>query len=85
MDHSSPWYQEGGFHWLHRNVGDKFSLKVMVLICSIHSGKLVMKSAASTLKRLTLELGGNDPAVRSCVAACNDRLLLETIDRLARR
>ena len=30
---------------------------------SIETGKKVMASAASTLKRLTLELGGNDPAI----------------------
>ncbi|KAF7183646.1 hypothetical protein CNMCM7691_003925 [Aspergillus felis] len=30
---------------------------------SIHTGKLVMKSCAKTLKRVTLELGGNDPAI----------------------
>ena len=30
---------------------------------SVSSGKKVMVSAASTLKRLTLELGGNDAAV----------------------
>jgi len=30
---------------------------------SIETGKRVMQSAAGTLKRLTLELGGNDPAI----------------------
>ncbi|KAM0755414.1 aldehyde dehydrogenase family protein [Meredithblackwellia eburnea MCA 4105] len=30
---------------------------------STATGKLVMKSASATLKRLTLELGGNDPAI----------------------
>ena len=30
---------------------------------STETGKQVMRSAASTLKRLTLELGGNDPAI----------------------
>jgi acyl-CoA reductase-like NAD-dependent aldehyde dehydrogenase len=30
---------------------------------SILTGKLVMKSCAKTLKRVTLELGGNDPAI----------------------
>jgi acyl-CoA reductase-like NAD-dependent aldehyde dehydrogenase len=30
---------------------------------STATGKLVMKSCAMTLKRLTLELGGNDPAI----------------------
>ncbi|GKU07356.1 unnamed protein product [Fusarium langsethiae] len=30
---------------------------------STHTGKLVMQSAAKTLKRVTLELGGNDAAV----------------------
>ncbi len=30
---------------------------------SIETGKNVMASAASTLKRITLELGGNDPAI----------------------
>lgn len=30
---------------------------------STATGKLIMQSAASTLKRLTLELGGNDPAI----------------------
>ncbi|KAF5007431.1 hypothetical protein FDECE_6236 [Fusarium decemcellulare] len=30
---------------------------------STHTGKLVLQSASKTLKRVTLELGGNDPAV----------------------
>lgn len=30
---------------------------------STATGRLVMRSAAPTLKRLTLELGGNDPAI----------------------
>jgi len=30
---------------------------------SVGAGKAVMKSCASTLKRITLELGGNDAAV----------------------
>lgn len=30
---------------------------------SVQTGKHVMRSAASTLKRITLELGGNDPAI----------------------
>ena len=35
----------------------------LVFTGSIATGKKIMSSAASTLKPLTLELGGNDPAI----------------------
>lgn len=50
-DHLGPWITE------HPNI-DKVSFTG-----SSATGKLVMKSAASNLKRLTLELGGNDAAI----------------------
>lgn len=50
-NHLGPWITE------HPNI-DKVSFTG-----SSATGKLVMKSAASNLKRLTLELGGNDAAI----------------------
>lgn len=34
---------------------------------STQTGRLVAKSCAATLKRMTLELGGNDPSIILCV------------------
>ncbi|KAI5456483.1 aldehyde dehydrogenase [Mariannaea sp. PMI_226] len=41
-------------------------------------GKSIMKSAANTMKRLTLELGGNDPAI-----ICKDVNIVETAQKVA--
>ncbi|MBX3595886.1 aldehyde dehydrogenase family protein [Sphingomonas sp.] len=50
-DHLGPWLTE------HPDI-DKVSFTG-----STETGRRVMRSASSTLKRLTLELGGNDPAI----------------------
>ena len=39
------------------------SIRKIAFVGGIETGKAVMKSAASTIKRVSLELGGNDPAI----------------------
>ncbi|CAM1508816.1 Fc.00g025550.m01.CDS01 [Cosmosporella sp. VM-42] len=45
---------------------------------STRVGKMIMQSAANTMKRLTLELGGNDPAI-----VCKDVNVKETAEKIA--
>lgn len=48
---------------------------------STTTGKKVMASAASTVKRITLELGGNDPAI--VLADCDPKAIAQTLFNLA--
>lgn len=45
---------------------------------SIATGKKVMESCSKTLKRVTLELGGNDPAI-----ICEDAVIEKTVPKVA--
>ncbi|KAL4726643.1 hypothetical protein ACLX1H_005531 [Fusarium chlamydosporum] len=49
---------------------------------STHTGKLVMQSAAKTLKRVTLELGGNDAAVVAALSFLNSGQICLNVKRV---
>lgn len=46
---------------------------------STETGKKIMEAAASNLKRLSLELGGNDPAIVLASATITEKLALEVL------